>query len=66
MQPDMPFEDFQKVLKRIKEKYDSHKVMIVVTGGEPLMRKDIVQCGRAIYDMELILTKINHPYLAKY
>ena len=52
MQPDMPFDDFQKVLKRIKEKYDSHKVMIVVTGGEPLMRKDIVQCGRAIYDME--------------
>ena len=52
MQPDMPFEDFRKVLLRIKEKYDSHKIMIVVTGGEPLMRKDIAQCGRAIYDME--------------
>lgn len=26
--------------------------MIVVTGGEPLMRNDIEQCGRAIYDME--------------
>jgi radical SAM enzyme (rSAM/lipoprotein system) len=26
--------------------------MIIVTGGEPLMRKDIEQCGRAIYDME--------------
>lgn len=52
LHPDMPFEDFAKVLRRIKEKYDSHKVMIVITGGEPLMRKDIEQCGRAIYDME--------------
>jgi radical SAM enzyme (rSAM/lipoprotein system) len=50
--PDMPFEDFAKVLRRIKEKYDSHKIMVIVTGGEPLMRKDIEQCGRAIYDME--------------
>ncbi len=52
MHPDMPFEDFAKVLRRIKEKYDSHKIMVIVTGGEPLMRKDIEQCGRAIYDME--------------
>ena len=52
LHPDMPFEDFAKVLRRIKEKYDSHKIMVVVTGGEPLMRKDIEQCGRAIYDME--------------
>ena len=36
LHPDMPFEDFEKVLLRIKEKYDSHKVMIVITGGEPL------------------------------
>ena len=51
LHPDMPFEDFAKVLRRIKEKYDSHKIMVIVTGGEPLMRKDIEQCGRAIYDM---------------
>lgn len=52
LHPDMPFEDFAKVLSRIKEKYDSHKIMVIITGGEPLMRKDIEQCGRAIYDME--------------
>ena len=52
LHPDMPFEDFEKVLIRIKETYDSHKVMIVITGGEPLMRNDIEKCGRAIYDME--------------
>lgn len=52
LHPDMPFEDFAKVLRRIKEQYDSHKIMVIITGGEPLMRKDIEQCGRAIYDME--------------
>ena len=51
-QPDMPFEDFAKVLRRIKEKYDSHKIMVIISGGEPLMRKDLEECGRAIYDME--------------
>ena len=48
---DMPFEDFARVLRRISEKYDPHKVFVIVTGGEPLMRPDIVSCGRAIYDM---------------
>lgn len=52
LHPDMPFEDFRKVLAEIKEHYDSHKIMVIISGGEPLMRKDIVQCGRAIYDME--------------
>ncbi len=33
LHPDMPFEDLAKVLRRIKEKYDSHKIMVVVTGG---------------------------------
>lgn len=50
--PDMPFEDFKRVLERVRESYDSHKVMIVITGGEPLMRPDLARCGREIYDME--------------
>ena len=52
VQPDMPFEDFRKVLVRIKEKYDSHKIMVIVSGGEPLMRDDLFKCGRAIYNLE--------------
>lgn len=50
--PDMPFEDFRNVLVRIKEKYDSHKIMVIVSGGEPLMRDDLLKCGREIYDLE--------------
>ena len=52
LHPDMPFEDFRNVLVRIKEKYDSHQIMVIVSGGEPLMREDILKCGRSIYDLE--------------
>ena len=48
---DMPFEDFARVLRRISEKYDPHKVFVIVTGGEPFMRPDIASCGRGIYHM---------------
>ena len=50
--PDMPFDDFRKVLERVGEAYDPHKVMVILTGGEPLLRPDLAGCGRAIYDME--------------
>jgi radical SAM enzyme (rSAM/lipoprotein system) len=43
--PDMPVSDFIKVTERIKEQYVPEKVMIVITGGEPLMRSDLEQCG---------------------
>jgi radical SAM enzyme (rSAM/lipoprotein system) len=44
--PDMPVSDFLKVTEQVKSKYDPHKIMIVITGGEPLMRKDIETCGK--------------------
>ena len=43
--PDMPVADFIKVTERVKEEYNPEKVMIVITGGEPLMRKDLELCG---------------------
>jgi radical SAM enzyme (rSAM/lipoprotein system) len=45
---DMPLEDFAKVLREIADKYDPFGVMIVLTGGEPLVRKDLEECGRMI------------------
>lgn len=47
---DMPIEDFCKALDSVAKAYDPHKVMINITGGEPLVRKDLEKCGRAIYD----------------
>ena len=43
---DMPVEDFCRVLDSVAQVYDPHKVMINVTGGEPLMRPDLDRCGR--------------------
>jgi radical SAM additional 4Fe4S-binding domain len=50
LQPDMPKEDFLRVLDQVAERTDPHKVFVIVTGGEPLMRNDLEECGRAIYD----------------
>lgn len=49
--PDMPFEDFEKVLLGVRKAYDPHKVLIILSGGEPLMRSDLAQCGRRIHEL---------------
>ena len=49
---DMPKEDFLRVLDEVRRVEDSHKVMVILTGGEPLMRTDLEECGRAIYEKE--------------
>lgn len=48
---DMPLEDFVKVLEKVKSEFNPNKVMVVVTGGEPLMRADLEQCGLTFYRM---------------
>lgn len=48
--PDMPMEDFARVLDSVAAATDPHRVMINVTGGEPLMRPDLEQCGRMMYE----------------
>lgn len=47
--PDMPLEDFTRVLDSVATQCDPHKVFVIITGGEPLMRNDLEACGRAIY-----------------
>ena len=46
---DMPFADFAKVLDSVAAKCDPHKVFVILTGGEPLMRDDLEACGAEIY-----------------
>lgn len=50
---DMPAEDFLKVVDSILPHVDPHKLNIVITGGEPLMRKDLEWVGRQLYDREM-------------
>jgi len=46
---DMPYEDFLKVTASVAKHYNPNKIMIVITGGEPLMRKDLELCGKELY-----------------
>ena len=45
---DMPLEDFLVVLDDVRSTMDSRRILVITTGGEPLVRKDICNCGRAI------------------
>ena len=44
----MPFEDFTPVLVDVRLHQPHIKTMVFTVGGEPLVRKDIIECGRAI------------------
>ena len=61
--PDMPFEDFEKVLLRIKEVYDPKDILIIFSGGEPLMRKDLADCGRRVQELGFPWGLVSNGYL---
>ena len=47
--PDMPAEDFLRVVDSLTPHVDPHEVNIIITGGEPLVRDDLEQVGLALY-----------------
>ena len=47
--PDMPSEDFLRVVDSLMPHVNPHDVNIVITGGEPLVRDDLEQVGLALY-----------------
>ena len=46
---DMPAKDFLAVTKDLTSKLNPNKCMVVVTGGEPLLRKDLEEVGLELY-----------------
>ena len=46
--PDMPLADFLPVLDEVATHCDPSQVMVETVGGEPLVRGDLMDCGRAI------------------
>jgi len=46
--PDMPFEDFLNAIQPLKEHYPKNSITVVIMGGEPLIRKDLAECGKAL------------------
>jgi radical SAM enzyme (rSAM/lipoprotein system) len=51
----MPVSDFLQITEQIKTQFNPNNIMIVITGGEPLARKDIELCGTE-------LTKQGYPW----
>ena len=47
---DMPAEDFIGAIDDITGIVNPNKTMVVFTGGEPLLRKDLETCGKQLYD----------------
>lgn len=47
---EMPVQDFIGAIDSITEIINPNKTLIVFTGGEPLMRKDLEICGKLLYD----------------
>lgn len=45
---DMPLRHFLPVLDEIKTNQPNTKCIVFTVGGEPLVRPDIIQCGREI------------------
>lgn len=45
---DMPFDDFMKAILPLEQRYKRNSVFVVITGGEPLVRADLADCGREL------------------
>ncbi|MCD7935606.1 MAG: TIGR04133 family radical SAM/SPASM protein [Tannerellaceae bacterium] len=48
-QPDMPVEDFLQVIDMLPTSVDTRKMMVIFSGGEPLVREDLEKCGIELY-----------------
>lgn len=59
---DMPLADFLKALDSMAPHVNPHKTLIVLTGGEPLMRKDLEQCGVEFYRREFPWGMVTNGY----
>ena len=47
---DMPVANFMRVIDEITPHVNPNKTMIIFTGGEALLRKDLEICGKELYD----------------
>lgn len=45
---DMPFADFLKAIEPLERRYKRDTTIIAITGGEPLLRPDLADCGRVL------------------
>ncbi len=58
---DMPMEDFLRAIDTIQNPADN--LIVVITGGEPLLRKDLELCGRAIRKRGMRWSMVSNGHL---
>lgn len=61
--PDMPAEDFLRVIDSITPHVDTHKTFIIITGGEALLRDDLEEVGRELNRREYPWGMVTNGYL---
>ncbi len=61
--PDMPAEDFLRVIDTITPHVDTHKTFIIITGGEALLRDDLEYVGSELYRREYPWGMVTNGYL---
>ncbi len=61
--PDMPVKEFLRAIDSIRPIVNPHKTLIVFTGGESLLRKDIETCGRELHRREFPWGLVTNGYL---
>lgn len=60
---DMPLQDFLRVLDDVRSVMDPRSILVVTTGGEPLVRKDVCECGRSIRERGFHWGMVSNGYL---
>lgn len=60
---DMPLADFLKAIDAIAPHVQPNHTTIVVTGGEPLLRKDLEECGHELYKRHFPWGMVTNGYL---
>ena len=60
---EMPLEHFLPVLDEIKQHQPQTRTLVFTVGGEPLVRKDIVDCGKAITQRGFYWGMVSNGYL---
>lgn len=61
--PDMPIKDFTKILDRISKYVNPAKIVVAITGGEPLMREDLPEAGKEISRRGFTWGMVTNGYL---
>ena len=62
-QKDMPREDFLRVIDEILPHVNPHRLLVIFTGGEALLRDDLALCGQELNRREFPWGVVSNGYL---